>query len=253
MGVPKDPFKFEEWRRKLSKAKRGHIVSDETREKMRDANLGRGLGRIVSEETREKLRDVNLGRVVSEETREKLRSAQLGKHHLEETREKMRGTRGTNAREPNPMFGKVLSKETRIKQSCAKQGISISEFDGFKRAEFYCELWNGEFRERVLGFFGYVCMYPGCGKTQEEEGRRLSVHHVNYDKQTCCRENEEVSSRKFVTLCNRHNLAVNYDRELWERYFIDLINNEYEGRCYFTKEEWAWLNGVMWWRYENNF
>jgi hypothetical protein len=237
MPSPKDPFKFEEYRKKQRAAQLGRkhpgrkSMSEETREKIRVANRGRKYHGRKS---------------ISEEAREKKRAANLGKQYSEEEREEFCG-------EKNPMFGKHHSEEARIKQSCAKQGIPISEFDGFVHQSPYCELWNGEFRERVLGFFGYVCMYPGCEKTQEEEGRRLSVHHVNYDKQTCCRENEEVSSRKFVTLCNRHNLAVNYDRELWERYFIDLINNEYEGRCYFTKEEWAWLNGVMWWRYENNF
>jgi len=221
MAPPKDPLKLEEWRRKQREAK---------------------TGKRHSEESKEKIRLANLGHKVSEETIAKMKSSHIGKPMSEEAKEKQR----------NNKIGCSVSEETRIKQSCTRRGISVSEFNGFSTKR-YCELWTDEFRERVRAFFGYVCMYPGCGKTQEEEGRKLSVHHVNYDKQTCCRENEDVSSRKFVTLCNRHNLAVNYDRELWERYFVGLINDEYEGRCYFTKEEWAWLNAVMWQRYEQQF
>ena len=53
----------------------GHITSEETKEKLRQANLGKKL----SEEHKEKISKAGKGRIVSEETRKKLSLAHTGK------------------------------------------------------------------------------------------------------------------------------------------------------------------------------
>ncbi|MCE7738394.1 MAG: hypothetical protein GPJ50_03355 [Candidatus Heimdallarchaeota archaeon] len=41
----------------------------------------------------------------------------------------------------------------------------------------YCFKFNFEFKERVRDFFGRCCYL--CNKNEEDNGRRLDVHHVN--------------------------------------------------------------------------
>jgi hypothetical protein len=62
---------------KIRKASLGIPKSAETKEKMRQAQLGRNLGIPKSAETKEKLRQAQLGRKLSPETIEKIRQAQL--------------------------------------------------------------------------------------------------------------------------------------------------------------------------------
>ena len=68
----------------------GKKHSEEAKEKMRIANIGKNLGKKHSEETKEKLRIANIGKKLSEETKEKIRIAKVGTEHSEETKEKMR-------------------------------------------------------------------------------------------------------------------------------------------------------------------
>ncbi len=60
----------------------------------------------------------------------------------------------------------------------------------------------------------YTCQ--NCSKTEKEEllvlGRKLSVHHIDYDKQNCKEEN-------LTTLCNSCNLKVNSNRSKWTKHF----------------------------------
>lgn len=74
----------EESRLKMSEAQKGRKHSEETKAKMRATRAN------ISDETRQKLREASLGHGASEETREKLRKAATGKSPTPETREKLR-------------------------------------------------------------------------------------------------------------------------------------------------------------------
>ncbi len=71
----------------------GRKRSDDTRAKMRDAQLNK----VVTEETKQKLREANLGKKQSAETIEKRRQKHLGQKRSEETRAKMREARKNKA------------------------------------------------------------------------------------------------------------------------------------------------------------
>ena len=62
-----------------------------------------------------------------------------------------------------------------------------------------------------------------CPTTEEENKRKLCVHHVNYDKECMCNGVE----CEFVPLCNSCHSKTNSDRELWERLIINVLY--YEG------------------------
>ena len=51
-----------------------------------------------------------------------------------------------------------------------------------------------------------------CGVPQQECLKKLHVHHIDYDKQNCDPVN-------LLTLCNRCNCKVNYNRDYWINYF----------------------------------
>lgn len=101
-----------------------------------------------SEETRRKISESNKGRIVSEETRQKMRdnhadfkgenSVWFGRHHTEESKQKislakkgqlvgdknpMYGKRGKD----NPNFGRKHTVEARKKMSIANKGKNVSE------------------------------------------------------------------------------------------------------------------------------
>jgi hypothetical protein len=122
----------------------------------------------------------------------------------------------------------------------------------------YCEKWNLEFRRRIRAFHNYTCVE--CGTPQN--GRKLHCHHVYYNKKACC----EVSGdgkyytnlgiknapfdfeiigdpNKFVALCDHchHVTSGKKNRAYWARHFETIINGYYEGKSYFTKEEYKQL------------
>lgn len=122
----------------------------------------------------------------------------------------------------------------------------------------YCEKWNKEFRNRIRAFFDFTCV--NCGTTQTD--KLLHCHHVYYDKKACCDRNANGNytsnlgiknspfifeiigdPNKFITLCDSCHAksSVKKRRSEWARYFEYLINHYYEGKSYFTKEEYTEL------------
>jgi hypothetical protein len=118
------------------------------------------------------------------------------------------------------------------KISCSRVGKYGGEKDpawkGGISFEPYCPKFNKEFKERVRAYFNYIC--PECG-TPTPKG--LMVHHVNFNKMSCCDDTIPL----FVPLCNPCHGKTNARREFWEQYFTEMIGEYYQGKCYFTKEE----------------
>lgn len=110
-----------------------------------------------------------------------------------------------------------------------KDGISF---------EPYCPKFNNNLKERIRAFFNYECII--CGKSTEENitnnGRKfeLSCHHVEYNKNACC----DGKPVHFAALCLRCHSKTNYDTEKWENILHIIINEIYNGKSYYTKEEY---------------
>ena len=97
--------------------------------------------------------------------------------------------------------------------------------------EPYCQKFNEEFKERVREFFNNECVL--CGATQT--GEKLSVHHVEYNKQACC----DGKPVHFAALCHPcHSKTNRNGRDRWENIFHRIIDEIYEGKSYYTKEEY---------------
>ena len=94
----------------------------------------------------------------------------------------------------------------------------------------YCEKFDEDFKERVRNFFDRKCYV--CGKNETDNGRKLDVHHVNYDKMVCCNDVKPL----FVPLCKSCHGKTQKDREGWEEFFTISLNYLTKGEC-FTKKE----------------
>lgn len=99
-------------------------------------------------------------------------------------------------------------------------GENNPNWQGGLSFEPYCEKFNNSFRESVREKFGRVCFM--CPTTEEENRRKLSVHHVSYDKECMCNGVD----CEFVTLCNKCHSKTNFGRELWERLIINVLYYE---------------------------
>ena len=86
----------EEYRKKLSEANKGRILSDGWRKKISEANKGKHLSkehkRKISEANKGE-NNPNYGKPLSEEHKKKLSEAHKGKQHTEETKKKMSESR----------------------------------------------------------------------------------------------------------------------------------------------------------------
>ena len=124
--------------------------------------------------------------------------------------------------------GKYCSTECRMKHHVRENSPSWKGGISFGK---YCYKFNNKFKERVRKFFRRKCIE--CGKTEKENGRKLDVHHVNYDKMVCCNDVRPL----FAAVCRSCNAKANKDREFWENHYTEIIKTKYNGKCYFTKEE----------------
>lgn len=124
-------------------------------------------------------------------------------------------------------------------------GNSSTYIDGRSKIKNpYCEKFNEDLRNRVRAFFNYTCGW--CGKPEREyltktgKPRKLNVHHVNYDKQVCCNG----KPRLFIPLCAscHSKTGIKEHRKEWEAKFEKLLTEQYGGKCYYTREEYAELH-----------
>lgn len=136
--------------------------------------------------------------------------------------------------------GKCCSNTCRHKlKSVSMSGSGNPMYEDGSSKYPYCEKFNAEFKRRVRLFFDNKCML--CGKTVEENGAIMGVHHIHANKQACC----DGSQQRFAPLCRScHSTISNYERYDKEKMeeFIDqlnaIIDKKYGGKCYYTREEY---------------
>lgn len=167
----------------------------------------------------------------------------FGKTHTEETKKKMRENHQDYSGENHPRYGKPVSQEQRDKISNNKERsrkISLA-LTGVKKSKKhnrkvsrtriqkelskgennpnwkggisflpYCKKFNNQLKRAVRKRDHYTCQR--CGKRQKKHGRRLTVHHIHFDKKNCFPD--------LITLCTGCNTIVNYKRKSSEKRFM---------------------------------
>ena len=222
-----------------------------------------------TKEWKEKMSKLNSGRVILESTKEKLRIANLGKRHSKETKQKIseskKGTPAWNKGKATPATVKKKQRDAKLKNPNRYWlGKSRKEEDKYwlgKKRPYdtvlkltekklggfwygnvrypdpnpYCERFTESLRERVRAFFGYKCVE--CGATNTDW--KLDVHHIHYNKKTCC----DGSPHDMIPLCHSCHMKSNNNRDYWEKHYTTLLYSlSPTGKCFFTKEEMKyWL------------
>jgi hypothetical protein len=72
--------------------------------------------------------------------------------------------------------------------------------------------WNEQLRESIRERDGRVCQMPGCGKTEEENGEKLHIHHIDYDK-------SNLDEYNLISLCMPCHMTTNGNRRYWKLIF----------------------------------
>jgi hypothetical protein len=200
----------------------GRKHSEESKKKMSDALKGRtawnkGKEGCYSEETIEKIKSARAkqvmkkGRKHSEESKEKNRIAHLGKQHTEQSKKKL----SVAAK------GRKLSEAQKIKLSKGKLGEKNPQWQGGISKLPYGQDWTEDLKDAIRKRDEHTCQI--CGETQEEFGerlgRKLTVHHIDYDKNNCNPDN-------LTTLCISCHTKTGTNRKYWKLFFTTSFQEE---------------------------
>jgi hypothetical protein len=207
-----------------NKGKTGHM-SEEGKKRISESRKGIpswNKGQSFSEESRQKMSDAHKGKepwnkgrtgVYSEGALQKIRSARkrqihprLGCHLSEETKRKISESEK----------GKVISEEHKKRISEAFSGENHPRWKGGISYFPYCIKFNKSKKEQIRDAFGRKCLNCGVSETQcllpSGNIRRLSVHHIYYDKQEGCNGKDMA----LVPLCpSCHGKTGSGDRDNW--------------------------------------
>lgn len=131
-----------------------------------------------------------------------------------------------------------VSDETRKRISAARKGYQPSEYarrrvsesnsgagngnwKGGRSYEPYCPAFTEKLKEIVRAEFGRKCFL--CAKPEDQNGRKLAVHHVDYQKSQGC------AGQKWslIPLCNSCHSKTGRNRSYWFCLLRDYWLNKY--------------------------
>ena len=87
---------------------------------------------------------------------------------------------------------------------------------GGKSFEPYPKVFNNTLKRIVKEIDGYICKL--CDVKEKDHYEKLSIHHIDYDKNNC-----QISN--LITLCRGCNSKANFGREQWKKYFQMKVDN----------------------------
>jgi hypothetical protein len=252
-------------------ANRGKVASAETKAKMSATRKGRPHSKKHSEAIGKALK----GRVFTEEWRAKLSLAASNRKVSQETRKRMSETRsgeqnGFYGRQHDPESRKIMSEKAMGREQTYEALVKNTEAQlggmwyGNVRypTRIVCVKWD-DVNVRVHAFFKNRCIV--CGKTKEPGKLAPSGHHVFYETKSCCwydtedgiyytnlnaKDHKERdycigdNPNYFVLLCQSCHGKSNgtfANRKKWADLLKEIVDEQYDGKCYYTKEEFKTL------------
>lgn len=183
---------------KINAEKSGQTI----REQYKNGREGPRLNIKHTDETIIKLRISHLGKKLTENQKRKIGDANRGKRKPPRSEKHKLNLSLNHARlsgKNHPMFG--------------LRGTKSHLWQGGTSFEPYTVEFNRQLKELIRQRDGYRCQL--CGMPEIENIKKLSIHHIDYIKKNCLPNN-------LITLCNRCNGRVNFNRNYWEKYFKDL-------------------------------
>lgn len=103
----------------------------------------------------------------------------------------------------------------KIRQVINNSGPNCNFWKGGIANEPYCQIWIPEFKQIIRDRDGNKCLNPTC-----ENGNNISVHHIDYNKKNCEKEN-------LITVCRSCNSKANKDRKWHESWYKAILFRRY--------------------------
>ena len=129
-----------------------------------------------------------------------------GWKHSSETIARMRAANQAKAMrgEENPFYGRTHTPESRAKMSAALSGEGHPKWKGGVGALPYGPEFTKKFKRLIRDRDKHTCQR--CGKTREENGHTMHVHHIDHDK----KHNDPVN---LATVCTSCNVYLSYHQD----------------------------------------
>ncbi len=207
--------------------KGGQRLSPKTEFKKGQAPWNKGLKTgSLSDKHRAKIGNAHRGMKRTETTR---RNISMGLRDLSPSAKQRRSENISKG-----LTGKTFSEARKQRQSVARKGQhrsprtefekgmipwnkgktfppeTHSNWQGGKSFEPYPTKWTKMLKESIRERDGQVCQI--CGNPEPIPGRKLCVHHIDYDKANLDPDN-------LISLCAKHHSETNYNRKKWKEYF----------------------------------
>jgi len=99
--------------------------------------------------------------------------------------------------------------------SCEERGKRIRgeehfNWQGGLNYQEYGTNWTNQLKQQIRERDNHKCQI--CNKNEIDNGRKLDVHHIDYNKKNCEESN-------LISLCISCHMKTNHNRELWVEYF----------------------------------
>lgn len=156
-----------------------------------------------TEETKRKQTEATKRQWQNPEFRERMFEIHKGSKRTEETKAKMRASH-------IGMTGKTHTEETKVRMSITHSGENNYNWQGGISFEPYGVEFNDELKSQIRDRDNHTCQE--CHYTEEQLGRALDVHHIDYNKTNNSPEN-------LISLCRSCHMQTNFSREDWIDYF----------------------------------
>ncbi|MFA5458937.1 MAG: NUMOD3 domain-containing DNA-binding protein [Synergistaceae bacterium] len=213
-------IRTEEHKKIISSLKKGKPRSEETKRKISLSKKGTppwNKGKSFSEEARQKMSEAKrgnkcaLGHTLSDDSKKRISNAIKGRHPTEETRQKLRNRMPWNKGRTG-----IYSEDYLKRLSDAQRGKNAWRWRGGISFEPYCPKFNRYLKERIRNMHGRKCLL--CQITEEENGKKLSIHHCDYNKMQGCGKNRVWN---LIPLCSRCHSKTNQNRWYWFALFYN--------------------------------
>lgn len=195
----------EEIKNKISNSEKGKKISKEICKKISKSLTGRQLSKV----TREKMANSRKGE----------NNNMYGKHHTQETRKKMCKA---IKKIMTPKHRKELSE---IRLNLVEKGLCVGEnhpnWQGGISFEPYGIEFNNKLKKQARTRDNYTCQE--CGFNEEQLGKKLDVHHIDFNK-----KNNQLLN--LISLCKSCHTQTQFNRQNWINYFQNKLKQTNNGK-----------------------
>jgi hypothetical protein len=123
----------------------------------------------------------------------------------------------------NNHYGEITWRDWNTGRRCGKCykeynfGANAPNWKGGVSCDPYCDAWaDKEYKKDIKERDGNQCLNPHCKRISD----RLSIHHIDYNKQNC-------SPSNLITLCISCNSMANKDRKWHIEWYQTILNKRY--------------------------